>query len=186
VLLVLVTVLSGLMAQIPLIALAAVMMVAALKTFDWHSLAPATLKRMPLSETTVLATTITITVASGNLAFGVVGGVLLAIVLFARRVAHVVCIERTLSEDGAAVRYAVHGPLFFGSSNDLVERFAYTTDPEEITVDLTHSQIWDASSVAALDALETKYRSLGRAITLTGLDPRSLAFHGRLTGQLQA
>jgi sulfate permease, SulP family len=186
VLLVLVTVLSGLMAQIPLIALAAVMMVAALKTFDWHSVAPATLKRLPLSETTVLATTITITVASGNLAFGVVGGVLLAIVLFARRVAHVVCIERTLSEDGAAVRYAVHGPLFFGSTNDLVERFAYTTDPEEITVDLTHSQIWDASSVAALDALETKYRSLGRAITLTGLDPRSLAFHGRLTGQLQA
>jgi SulP family sulfate permease len=84
------------------------------------------------------------------------------------------------------VRYAVHGLLFFGSSNDLVERFAYTADPEEITVDLTHSQIWDASSVAALDALETKYRNLGRAITFTGLDPRSLAFHGRLTGQLQA
>src|SRR5262249_57045579 len=37
VLLVLVTVLSGLMAQIPLVALAAVMMIAALKTFDWHS-----------------------------------------------------------------------------------------------------------------------------------------------------
>jgi sulfate permease, SulP family len=186
VLLVLVTMLSGLMAQIPLVALAAVMMVAALRTFDWRSVSPTTLKRMPLSETTVLTTTVIITIASSNLAFGVVGGVLLAMVLFARRVAHVVCVERTLSADGAAVRYVVHGPLFFGSSNDLIERFAYTTDPKEITVDLTHSQIWDASSVATLDALETKYRNLGRAITFTGLDPRSLAFHGRLTGQLQA
>jgi SulP family sulfate permease len=186
VLLVLMTVLSGLMAQIPLVALAAVMMVAALKTFNWHSVTPATLKRMPLSETSVLATTVIITVASGNLAFGVIGGVLLAMVLFARRVAHVVCVERMLSEDGAAVRYAVHGSLFFGNSNDLVERFAYTMDPQEITVDLTYSQIWDASSVAALDSLETKYRNLGRAITFTGLDPRSLAFHARLTGQLQS
>ena len=67
----------------------------------------------------------------------------------------------------------------------MVERFSYAADPEEITVDLTHFQIWDASSVAALDAIETKYRNYGRAITLIGLDPRSLAFHGRLTGQLQ-
>src|SRR5438094_845964 len=50
VLLVLVTVLSGLMAQIPLVALAAVMMIAAIKTFDWHSVRPATLKRMPMPE----------------------------------------------------------------------------------------------------------------------------------------
>jgi SulP family sulfate permease len=185
VLLVLVTVLSGLMAQIPLVALAAVMMIAAIKTFDWHSVAPSTFKRMPRSETSVMLMTIVVTVTSGNLAFGVGCGVLLAMMLFARRVAHVIRIERTTSEDGMAVRYHVHGPLFFGSSSDLVERFSYAMDPNEITVDLTHSQIWDASSVAALDAVETKYRNLGRAITFTGLDPRSLAFHGRLTGQLQ-
>ena len=184
VLLVLVTVLSGLMAQIPLVALAAVMMIAAIKTFDWHSVAPATLKRMPRSETSVLVTTVVITCATGNLAFGVAGGVLLAMVLFARRVAHVIRVERTSSEDGGSVRYVVHGPLFFGSSNDLVERFSYAIDPKQITVDLTHSQIWDASSVAALDAVETRYRRHGSAITFIGLDPRSSAFHGRLTGQL--
>lgn len=186
VLLLLVTVLSGLMAQIPLVALAAVMMIAALKTFDWHSVMPSTLRRMPKSETSVLVVTVVITVATGNLAYGIAGGVLLAMVLFARRVAHVIRVERMPSADGSAVRYAVHGPLFFGSSNDLVERFSYALDPKEVTVDLTHSQIWDASSVAALDAVETKYRAHGCAITFTGLDPRSLAFHGRLTGQLQA
>jgi sulfate permease, SulP family len=132
-----------------------------------------------------LIATVIVTVATGNLAFGVAAGVLLAMVLFARRVAHVTRVDRMANEDGSAVQYSVHGPLFFGSSNDLVERFSYAADPDEITVDLTHSQIWDASSVAALDAIETRYRRHGRAITFIGLDARSLAFHGRLTGQLQ-
>jgi SulP family sulfate permease len=112
--------------------------------------------------------------------------VLLAMVLFARRVAHVIRVERVPGEDGNTVRYAVHGPLFFGSSNDLTEHFSYALDPRDITVDLTNSQIWDASSVAALDAIEAKYRAYGHSIKFTGLDSRSLAFHGKLTGQLQS
>jgi SulP family sulfate permease len=185
VLLLLVTILSHLMAQIPMVALAAVMMIVAIKTFNWHSVLPATLRRMPKSETSVLLVTMAVTVATGNLALGVAAGVLLAMVLFARRVAHVIRVERVASDDGSAVHYAVHGPLFFGSSNDLVERFSYTSDPKEVTIDLTHSQIWDASSVAALDSIETKYRANGGAITFIGLDQRSLAFHGRLSGQLR-
>jgi SulP family sulfate permease len=149
VLLLLVTGLSGLMAQIPMVALAAVMMIVALKTINWHSIQPATLKRMPIPETLVMAVTVATTVATGNLALGVAAGVLLAMVLFARRVAHVIRAERTLSHDGLSVRYDVHGPLFFGSSNDLVGRFCYGADPKAVAIDLTHSQIWDASSVAA-------------------------------------
>jgi SulP family sulfate permease len=184
VLLLLVTGLSDLMAQIPMVALAAVMMIVAIKTINWHSVRPATLKRMPIPETIVMAVTVAITVATGNLALGVAAGVLLAMVLFARRVAHVIRAERTLSHDRLSVRYDVHGPLFFGSSNDLVERFSYGADPKQVTIDLTHSQIWDASSVAALDSIETKYRERGATIIFTGLDQRSSAFHERLTGQL--
>jgi sulfate permease, SulP family len=184
VLLALVTVLSNLMAQIPMVALAAVMMIVAIKTFDWHSVSPATLRRMPIPETLVLAATMFVTVTTGNLALGVAGGVLLAMVLFARRVAHVIRVERVVSDDGMSVRYAVHGPLFFGSSNDLVEHFSYSADPKQVTIDLTHSQIWDASTVAALDSIEVKYRALGRTIALQGLDQRSTAFRERLTGQL--
>jgi SulP family sulfate permease len=184
VLLLLVTGLSGLMAQIPMVALAAVMMIVALKTINWHSVAPATLKRMPIPETLVMVLTVATTVATGNLALGVAAGVLLAMVLFARRVAHVIRAERTLSRDGLSVRYDVHGPLFFGSSNDLVERFCYGVDPKAVAIDLTHSQIWDASSVAALDAIQTKYRAHGATVSFSGLDPRSSAFHARLTGQL--
>lgn len=184
VLLLLVTGLSDMMSQIPMVALAAVMMIVAIKTVNWHSLRPVTLKRMPLPETMVMAATVAITVTTGNLALGVAAGVLLAMILFARRVAHVIRVERTSGADGTTVRYEVHGPLFFGSSNDLVERFAYSIDPKQITIDLANSQIWDASTVAALDSIQTKYRARGSAVTFTGLDQRSLAFHERLTGQL--
>lgn len=184
VLLLLVTGLSHIMAQIPMVALAAVMMIVALKTISWHSVAPATLKRMPWAETMVMVVTVGITVWSGNLAIGVVGGALLAMALFARRVAHVIHAERLLSADGKTVTYAVHGPLFFGSSNDLFERFDYAQDPAQVVIDFTDTQIWDASTVAALDAIETKYREHGATVTFTGLDRRSQEFHSRLTGCL--
>lgn len=183
-LLLLMTGLSGVMARIPMVALAAVMMVVAAKTVDWHSLRPATLRRMPRMETAVMLATVAATVYTGNLAIGVVGGVLLAMVLFARRVAHVIRTTRTLAADGRSVRYEVHGPLFFGSSNDLVDRFAYADDPGAVSIDFAKSQIWDASTVASLDAIALKYRRRGVDVQFTGLDERSRAFHERLSGNL--
>jgi len=118
VLLLMVTGLSAVMAQIPMVVLAGIMMVVAAKTLNWHSIAPATLKRMPVSETLVMVVTVIATVWTGNLAIGVAGGVLFAMMLFARRVAHVVRAEREIIDNGNAVRYRVRGPLFFASSND--------------------------------------------------------------------
>lgn len=183
-LLAVVTGLSGVIARIPMVALAAVMMVVALSTVNWHSVTPSTLRRMPLPETAVMVVTVVVTVATGNLAIGVGVGVVLAMVLFARRVAHVIRVDRTLGEDGTTVRYEVVGPLFFGSSNDLVERFSYADDPAEAVVDLSQAQVWDASTVAALDAVETKFREHGVHVQIVGLDERSSHFHARLSGQL--
>lgn len=185
-LLALVTEFSSVMGQIPMVALAAVMMVVAITTVDWHSVKPSTLKRMPLPETIVMAVTVAVVVMTSNLAYGVLVGVILAMVLFARRVAHVISTERTLADDGGSVHYAVVGPLFFGSSNDLVEHFCYAEDPASVTIDLSRAQIWDASTVAALDSIETKYRSHGATVTIHGLDERSIGFHSRLTGQFGA
>jgi SulP family sulfate permease len=185
VLLALVTLLSDLMAQIPMVALAAVMMIVAITTVDWHSLRPATLRRMPVPETLVMVITVVVVVATGNLALGVLVGVVLAMVLFARRVAHVIRVDRVVAaDDGASARYTVHGPLFFGSSNDLVERFSYATDPPHVVVDFGAAQIWDASTVAALDSVENKYRQHGVSVTFEGLDGRSRALHARLSGRL--
>jgi SulP family sulfate permease len=184
VLLLLVTGLSQIMAQIPMVVLAGIMMVVAVKTVNWHSLQPATLKRMPWSETFVMVLTVAVTVWTGNLAIGVLIGVILAMMLFARRIAHVIHAERQLSDDGEQVSYTVRGPLFFGSSNDLFEHFNYGHDPKVVTIDLTHAQIWDASSVAALDAIEYRYQRHGATVTFIGLDNRSTDFRERLSGNL--
>jgi len=184
VLLLLITSLSDVMARIPMVALAAVMMIVAVKTVNWHSVRPSTLKRMPIPETLVMVVTIGTVVATNNLALGVAIGVILAVLLFARRVAHVLRVDRRLADDGASVRYSVAGPLFFGSSNDLVEQFRYADDPATVVIDLADGQIWDASTVAALDSIETKYAEHGASVTVVGLDTRSTAFHGRLTGHL--
>lgn len=184
VLLLLVTSLSSVMAQIPMVVLAGIMMIVALKTVNWHSVQPATLKRMPKSETIVMVVTVIATVATGNLAIGVAGGVILAMVLFARRVAHVIYVERHVSDDEQSVRYVVRGPLFFASSNDLVEQFQYAVDPQQVTIDLTHAQVWDASTVAALDAIEDKYLRHNATVSLVGLDARSADMHGKLRGNL--
>jgi SulP family sulfate permease len=183
-LLALVTGLSSVMGRIPMVALAAVMMIVAISTVDWHSLRPSTLRRMPVPETLVMVVTVAVVVATDNLALGVLVGVILAMILFARRVAHVIAVERAVADDGASVRYTVTGPLFFGSSNDLVDRFAYSVDPSAVVIDLGRAQIWDASTVAALDSIETKYRDHGATVTIEGLDERSTGFHLRLTGRL--
>ncbi len=167
-LLALITGLSSILKQIPMVALAAVMMVVAISTVNWHSVKPATLKRMPIPETLVMVVTVAVVVATSNLAIGVIVGVVLAMVLFARRVAHVITVRRTVSADATAVRYEVMGPLFFGSSNNLVDQFEYADDPASVTIDLSQAAIWDASSVAALDSIETKFRDQGATVTIEG------------------
>lgn len=183
-LLVLVTGLSEIMAKIPMVVLAGIMVIVAAKTVNWHSLQGATLKRMPWSETTVMVLTVAVTVWTSNLALGVVTGVIAAMMLFARRIAHVIRAERTLNNDGTVAHYDVRGPLFFASSNDLFEHFDYAHDPERVVIDLTHAQIWDASSVAALDGIQHRYQKHGIAVDIVGLDDRSSDFHRKLTGNL--
>ncbi|KQY57331.1 sulfate permease [Nocardioides sp. Root140] len=185
-LLVLVVGFGDVVALIPMAALVAVMVMVSVGTFDWHSIRPATLRRMPRSETSVMVATVVVTVATHNLAIGVVVGVLVAMTLFARRVAHLTETHRELveDEDGASAVYRVTGELFFASSNDLYTQFAYADDPERIVIDLSASHVWDASTVAALDAITTKYARKGKVVEIVGLNESSAQRHWKLTGEL--
>jgi SulP family sulfate permease len=185
-LLLLVVALGGLVALIPMAALVAVMILVAVSTFDWHSVAPATLRRMPRSETAVMVVTVAVVVATHNLAYGVGAGVLTAMVLFARRVAHLVEVTSVTDPDGSEVLYSVHGQVFFASSNDLVYQFDYTGDPDKVVIDLSQAHVWDASSVAALDAVTTKYARRGKTVEIIGLNEPSAHIHDRLAGQLSS
>jgi sulfate permease, SulP family len=186
-LLILVVGVGDIVAVIPMAALVAVMIMVSVGTFDWHSIQPATLRRMPKSETTVMLATVVVTVTTHNLAIGVIVGVLVAMTLFARRVAHLTETHRELVEnpDGSLTAvYRVTGELFFASSNDLYTQFEYATDPDRVVIDLSQSHIWDASTVAALDAITTKYERKHKAVEIVGLNDASAERHGRLSGEL--
>lgn len=187
-LLILVVSLGDIVAIIPMAALVAVMIFVSIATFDWHSIQPATLKRMPKSETAVMVSTVVVVVWTHNLAIGVGVGVLVAMVAFARRVAHFVTVERTvLGLNGEEVAtYVVDGELFFASSNDLYTQFEYAMDPDRIIIDMHASHLWDASTIAALDAITEKYHHHGKDVEVIGLNDASVLMRERLAGKLGA
>ena len=185
-LLVLVVVLGDVVAAIPMAALVAVMIMVSVGTFDWHSVRPSTLRRMPLSATVIMVATVVVTVTTHNLAYGVVVGVIVAMIFFTRRVAHFTEVVDVAHPDEDTRVYAVHGPLFFASSNDLVHQFDYVGDPQHVVIDLSASQIYDSSTVAALDSIELRYRQKGKDVEIVGLNAPSRAWHGTLSGRLGA
>ncbi|WP_368496169.1 SulP family inorganic anion transporter [Herbiconiux sp. A18JL235] len=187
-LLILVVVLGEVVSLIPMAALVAVMIMVSVATFDWHSITPSTLKAMPVGETTVMVATVAVVVATHNLAIGVIVGVIVAMVIFARRVAHFTTVTREIRTDErvATAHYTVDGELFFASSNDLTTQFDYADDPARIVIDMSASHIWDASTVAALDAISTRYEQHGKTVTVEGLNEASARFRGRLAGKLGA
>ncbi|MGW9551418.1 SulP family inorganic anion transporter [Citricoccus zhacaiensis] len=193
--------LGDIVGMVPMAALVAVMVFVSWSTFEWHSIRPSTLRAMPKSETAVMLVTVVATVATDNLAIGVGLGVLTAMVLFARRVAHFVTVRRSVDRaadtaaghqgeaemggDGAGVvTYTVDGELFWASSNDLYTQFDYLADPDHVVIDLTRSHLWDASTVASLDAITEKYERYGKTVDVVGLNEASTAMRARLKGTL--
>ena len=184
--LILVVGLNDVVSLIPMAALVAVMIMVSVATLDWHSVRWSTLRRMPKSETTVMVATVVIVVLTHNLAIGVIVGVVIAMMAFARRVAHFVTVERTVAPDDAVptAYYTVTGELFFASSNDLASQFEYADDPDRIVIDMSNSHVWDASTVAALDAIANKYHHHGKRVVIEGMNEASTSFHTRLAGNL--
>ena len=109
--------------------------------------------------------------------------VIVATLFFARRVAHFSHVVPVTQIDDDTCLYAVRGVLFFASSNDLVYQFDYVNDPTNVIIDLTDAQIYDSSTVAALDAIVLKYHQKGKHVEIVGIDEHSARWHA-LSGTL--
>ena len=122
-------------------------------------------------------------VATHNLAIGVVVGVLVAMVLFARRVAHFAEVaasrrRRRRHRPSTPSTASCSSPPATTSSR----QFDYADDPDKVVIDLSASHIWDASTVAALDAITTKYARGGKTVEIIGLNEASEKMRARLAG----
>ncbi|WKD58492.1 SulP family inorganic anion transporter [Corynebacterium caspium] len=167
-LLVLVVSLGELTGMIPIAALVAVMLMVVVSTADWHSIKPKTLKLMPVSETVIMLTTVILTVITSNLAIGVIGGVIMATIIFTNNASELLTLKRVELPEGGTV-YTIKGQLFFASSNELVYQFWYIEDKGPISIDLSEAQILDASAVSALDSIMTKYQEVNKKVSIMGL-----------------
>ncbi len=163
--------------QIPMAALVAVMIMVSVGTFSWRSLAQ--LRTHPTSSSVVMLGTVAVTVATHDLARGVLTGVLLSALFFARKVGRMLQIARSEDADGGHT-YRIRGQLFFASAGGFAGAFDFAHAPTRVTLDLSDAHIWDISAIGALDQVVMKFRRHGAQVQVLGLNPDSAAMVGRL------
>jgi SulP family sulfate permease len=170
-LLVMVVFLGDWVAQIPMAALVAVMIMVSIGTFSWDSLR--NLKKHPPSTSIVMLATVMVVVFTHNLAYGVFVGVLLGAMFFANKVAQYKYVRSELSEDGRTRSYEVVGQVFFASADKFVEFFDFKEVLDKVVIDVSRAHFWDITAVAALDKVVLKFRREGTEVELIGLNEAS-------------
>ncbi len=158
-------------AQIPMPALVAIMIMVSIGTFSWSSLK--TLRTHPRSSSIVMLATVAATVGTHNLAIGVLTGVLLSGIFFAGKISQIFRVTSELSPDGRARRYTVQGQVFFASAETFTRAFDFREALEQVTIDVSQAHIWDISSVAALDMIVLKFRREGAEVEIIGMNKAS-------------
>jgi SulP family sulfate permease len=171
VLLMLVVFLGSWVSQIPMAALVAVMIMVSIGTFSWSSLS--NLKTHPLSTSVVMVATVVVVVATHNLAYGVLVGVLLAGLFFANKVGQFLLVTTEADNDGTMRTYQVVGQVFFTSADKFVSYFDFKEAVDKVVIDLTHAHFWDITSVSALDKVVIKFRREGTEVEVIGMNEAS-------------
>ena len=170
VLLILVVFLGEWVRQIPMAALVAVMIMVSIGTFDWASIRR--LREHPSSSSIVMVATVVVTVATHDLAKGVLTGVLLSGVFFAQKVSRMLEVGSRLDEEGVR-HYRVAGQVFFASSDLLVHSFDYAEAPARVRIDVSRAHFWDITAIGALDKVVLKFRRAGSQVEVDGLNAAS-------------
>ena len=171
-LLILMVLLKPWMAQVPVIALVAIMVMVSAETFDWKSLRA--LVRHPRLSSAAMLATVAVTLASHNLAAGVAVGVLLSGVFFAVKVSQMLEVRCT-DDDAAGTRtWLVSGQVFFASADAFVEAFdVLGAEHRRVTIDVAHAHFWDITAVGALDKVVQRLRHHGCTVEVLGLNTAS-------------
>ncbi|WP_297797197.1 SulP family inorganic anion transporter [uncultured Marinobacter sp.] len=170
-LLVMVLVLDAWLVQIPMAALVAVMIMVSIGTFSWDSIR--NLKEHPLSTNIVMVVTVIVVVATHNLAFGVLAGVLLAALFFANKIGHFMIVSSDLDEASETRTYRVVGQVFFSSSEKFTASFDFKEAVDRVVIDLSRAHFWDITAVGALDKVVIKFRREGADVEVIGLNEAS-------------
>ena len=162
---------SSLIEQLPMAALAGLMIMVAIGTFEWASFK--ILNSMPKPDILVMVLVTVVTVFLHNLALAVLAGVVIAALVFAWESARRIRARKRIDENGVK-HYEIYGPLFFASTSDFNEKFDVLNDPDEIIIDFTESRVVDMSAMEALNQLTERYAKIGKKVRLQNLSTNSI------------
>ncbi|UOQ86387.1 SulP family inorganic anion transporter [Gracilibacillus salinarum] len=179
----LIFVLGDVVVRIPMAALAGVMFMVSISTFDWSSIT--TLHRVPRTDAVVMVVTVLSVVMTHNLSIGVLAGVLLSAIFFAAKISKV-HVTQIIAIEGKKKIYKVDGQIFFASVNDFVEKFNFQDDITEVEIDLTHAHLWDDSAIGALDKIEMKFEQNEVNVEYVGLNDESKSLKNKIGGLSKA
>lgn len=168
-LLVLMVALKPWVSQVPVVVLVAIMVMVSVDTFNWSSLR-AVVAHPRLSSTVMLAT-VAVTVASHNLALGVLVGVLLSGVFFTVKVARLMHVAPEGDDAAGLLTYRVTGQVFFASADAFTEAFDLDAAGKAgVRIDVSQAHFWDVTAVAALDKIVGRYRANSISVEVVGMN----------------
>ncbi|MCJ2146253.1 SulP family inorganic anion transporter [Bacillus paralicheniformis] len=164
----LILVLGDWVVQIPMAALAGVMIMVSIGTFDWSSFSM--LRKVPLTDSIVMLVTVITVVATHDLSKGVFAGVILSAIFFVAKISKLKIEEKS---EEHAVKYIIKGQVFFASVQDFVKSFKTDEQTKKVILDFSEAHIWDDSAVAAIDKVVLKMKDQGIDVDLIGLNESS-------------
>jgi len=172
---------APLVKHVPLAALAAILMMVAYNMGDWEEI-PEILK-LSYADIAVWFVTLTLTVVT-DLTFAVEVGMVLAALLFIRKVSRTTTVSRVTTdyvEDGRAhvlqgkdipeyaAVYRIHGPFLFGATDKFAEILSNLGSlPPIVILRLRNMTAIDATGLGAIEELADRLHSSGRTLLLCG------------------
>ena len=154
--------------QIPMAALAGVMIMVAGETCDWKSMRA--LRQMPWSEALVMPLTVIVSLITHNLAYGVLAGLLCSTVFYVWRSTQ---LGITVTEHLGVKTYTLSGQLFFGSAATLLQHCDPRRDPSEVVIDCSQANLVDTAAAQVLFRLIASYEQRQKRVLLIGVSPES-------------
>ena len=172
---------APLVKNVPLAALAAILMIVAYNMGEWQEI-PEILK-LSAADIAVWLITVSLTVLA-DLTFAVEVGMALAVMMFIRKVSRTTTVSRVTRdyvEDSRvhilqgkdipsyATVYRIHGPFLFGATDKFAEIFdAMESLPPIVILRLRNMTAIDATGLGAIEDLADQLHASGRALLLCG------------------
>lgn len=172
---------------IPMAAMSAVLIVVALRMGEWHELTR--VLKMPRSDALVLFTTFGLTVIF-DLVIAVEVGMVLAAILYIKRVSDTTEVSRVTHEDmlerpeqiaqgkmipDGVLVYRIFGPFLFGAAEKMEDAMAQADGwPRVLILRLHLVTAMDATGLNALESVVERVKQRGGTVILSGIHQQPL------------